>query len=362
MRTSAPCPCNVGQLPHQHACTLLQLSVVDGTSSTPYSAKSRAQQQAHYMLLRMQALQQPQSAYVGDTMQAVPEPPTGVPAAKATRGVKRRAPQLHATDQHSSQAQYERQWQIASMQQHVVQAPLHVGGPLMLAAQHWPPTALHAQHQLQVGAVAQILPSQPCVACASPPQSSGGMSAGMSSLLQSAYPPPAVAASSDVAGLVDQFVSNRRLRQNTINAHLDEVQDALEQGDPVQFAFWSLDQDSSFYQSPGTAPRMLEVLAKEIGLTAEQMLQVNAHRGAIREDREGLKRCHALLQRARSEIEQHVRQSSVITEQLRDILDPVQVWWLHSRPPIMRLPPHEPSVPNTLSVPRTRPCAWRSGG
>ena len=60
----------------------------------------------------------------------------------------------------------------------------------------------------------------------------------------------------------------------------------------MKFAFWSLDQDANFFQGEGPAPRMLEVLGREIGLTADQMLKLNAHRPAIREDRETLQRCH----------------------------------------------------------------------
>ena len=37
-----------------------------------------------------------------------------------------------------------------------------------------------------------------------------------------------------VASLVERFVDNRRRRQQTIDAHLDEVEDALAQGDPVK--------------------------------------------------------------------------------------------------------------------------------
>ena len=103
-----------------------------------------------------------------------------------------------------------------------------------------------------------------------------------------------------VASLVERFVDNRRRydrtrlgrgashsqpsaialtsrpslcrRQQTIDAHLDEVDDALSQGNPVKFAFWGLDQDASFYQTPGSGPaKLLEVLGREIGLTTEQV-------------------------------------------------------------------------------------------
>ena len=128
-----------------------------------------------------------------------------------------------------------------------------------------------------------------------------------------------------VAALVEQFVENRRRRQETIDAHLDQVEDMLEQGDPVTFAFWTLDQDSSFYKTPGAAPRMLDELGKEIGLTKEQAVKLNAHRAAIRENRETISRCHEHLRRAREEAEKHIRNSSAITQELRQILEPVQV-------------------------------------
>merc|ERR1712185_555184 len=108
-----------------------------------------------------------------------------------------------------------------------------------------------------------------------------------------------------VASLVERFVDNRRRRQETIDAHLDEVEDALAQGDPVKFAFWSLDQDPTFFADDGPAPRMLEVLGREIGLTAEQMARLNAHRPAIREDRETLARCQELMRQAREDIHAH---------------------------------------------------------
>ena len=128
-----------------------------------------------------------------------------------------------------------------------------------------------------------------------------------------------------VANLVERFVDNRRRRQQTIDAHLDEVEDALAQGDPVKFAFWSLDQDPTFFASAGPAPQMLEVLGREIGLTAEQMARLNAHRPAIREDRETLSRCRQLLRDAREHIHHHIHRSSLIMEQIRRILNPVQV-------------------------------------
>ena len=77
------------------------------------------------------------------------------------------------------------------------------------------------------------------------------------------------------------------------------MDDALSQGNPVKFAFWGLDQDASFYQTPGSGPaKLLEVLGREIGLTTEQMLQLGTHRHAIRHDRESLSKAHALLRQA----------------------------------------------------------------
>jgi len=130
-----------------------------------------------------------------------------------------------------------------------------------------------------------------------------------------------------VADLVEQYVENRRRRQETIDAHLGEVEDMLAQGDPVKFAFWTLDQESSFYKNAAAvnAAQLLQELGREIGLTKEQALQLNAHREAIRENRETITRCHEHLRRARAEIERHVRNSSTITNELRTILEPVQV-------------------------------------
>ena len=139
------------------------------------------------------------------------------------------------------------------------------------------------------------------------------------------YPPRPPSPQSNVAALVERFVDNRRRRQQTIDDHLDEVEDALAQGDPVKFAFWSLDQDATFFEGQGPAPRMLEVLGREIGLTAEQMGQLNTHRPAIREDRDTLARCHELLRDAREHIHHHIHHSSMIMEQIRRILNPVQV-------------------------------------
>ena len=128
-----------------------------------------------------------------------------------------------------------------------------------------------------------------------------------------------------VANLVERFVDNRRRRQQAIDAHLDEVEDALAQGDPVKFAFWSLDQDATFFADGGPAPRMLEVLGREIGLTAEQMGKLNAHRPAIRHDRETLARCQAHMRQVRADIHAHIRRSGDVMEQIRKILSPVQV-------------------------------------
>ena len=121
-----------------------------------------------------------------------------------------------------------------------------------------------------------------------------------------------------VASLVERFVDNRRRRQQTIDAHLDEVDDALSQGNPVKFAFWGLDQDASFYQTPGSGPaKLLEVLGREIGLTTEQMLQLGTHRHAIRHDRESLSKAHALLRQASRPpaTRMHARLSSPISIQ-----------------------------------------------
>jgi len=131
--------------------------------------------------------------------------------------------------------------------------------------------------------------------------------------------------SPSVAMLVDRFVDNRRRRQHTIDAHLDEVEDALAQGDPVKFAFWSLDRDTTFFQDGGPAPRMLEVLGREIGLTADQIARLNSHRPAIRQDRETLARCQNLLHQIRKGIHSHIDKSSEIMDQIRKILSPVQV-------------------------------------
>mmetsp|Transcript_3344 Transcript_3344/g.8011 ORF Transcript_3344/g.8011 Transcript_3344/m.8011 type:complete len:322 (+) Transcript_3344:145-1110(+) len=128
-----------------------------------------------------------------------------------------------------------------------------------------------------------------------------------------------------VADLVEQFVTNRQRRQETIDAHLEEVEDMLEQGDPIKFAFWTLDQDSSFYKNSGDAPRMLDELGHAIGLTKDQAVKLNAHRAAIRQNRETLSRCLEHLRHAREEIEKHVTDSSAITEELRKVLEPVQV-------------------------------------
>ena len=134
---------------------------------------------------------------------------------------------------------------------------------------------------------------------------------------------PSVAPS--VAILVERFVDNRRRRQHTIDAHFDEVEDALAEGDPVKFAFWSLDQDQTFFEDGGPAPKMLEVLGREIGLTAEQMMKLNAHRPAIRQDRETLARCQSLMRQAREDIHAHIQRSGDIMEHIRRILSPVQV-------------------------------------
>jgi len=128
-----------------------------------------------------------------------------------------------------------------------------------------------------------------------------------------------------VTALVERFVDNRRRRQHAIDAHLDEVEDSLTQGDPIKFAFWTLDQDPAFFEAPGPAPKMLQVLGREIGLTAEQLHRLSAHRPAIRKDRETLTHCHELLREARELIQDHIHNSSPIMEDIRRILSPVQV-------------------------------------
>ena len=93
-------------------------------------------------------------------------------------------------------------------------------------------------------------------------------------------------------------------------------------------------QDATFFEAQGPAPRMLEVLGKEIGLTAEQMGKLNAHRPAIREDRETLARCHRLLRDAREHIHHHIDRSSLIMGHIRRILNPVQA--RHRTPCVLR--------------------------
>ena len=70
---------------------------------------------------------------------------------------------------------------------------------------------------------------------------------------------------------------------------------------------------------------MLEVLGKEIGLTTEQMGKLYGHRPAIRQDRETLSRCQALMRQVREDIHAHIQRSGDIMEEIRKILSPVQV-------------------------------------
>mmetsp|Transcript_43680 Transcript_43680/g.76963 ORF Transcript_43680/g.76963 Transcript_43680/m.76963 type:complete len:86 (+) Transcript_43680:264-521(+) len=55
------------------------------------------------------------------------------------------------------------------------------------------------------------------------------------------------------------------------------------------------------------------------------VLARRASGAAIRQNRETLSRCLEHLRHAREEIEKHVTDSSAITEELRKVLEPVQV-------------------------------------
>lgn len=92
-----------------------------------------------------------------------------------------------------------------------------------------------------------------------PPMGGGSSHHGHAPQLPPPPEPTRTGEMNSVASLVERFVHNRRRRQSTIDAHLDEIEDALEQGDPLKFALWSLDQDAAFFEADGPAPRILEV-------------------------------------------------------------------------------------------------------
>jgi hypothetical protein len=128
-----------------------------------------------------------------------------------------------------------------------------------------------------------------------------------------------------VASLVDRFVENRRRRQDTMDAHLDEIDEALAEGDPLKFAFWVLDQDPAFFASDSPAPRMLEMLGRDLELTSTQLQGLTRQRGAIRTNRDTLARCSDLLAEARDLIHAHIDSSAMVMETIRQVLSPVQV-------------------------------------
>jgi len=108
-----------------------------------------------------------------------------------------------------------------------------------------------------------------------------------------------------------------------VDAHLDEVEDAIGDGDPAQFAFWSIDQPEQAPDEPEA--RVLRALADEIGISAQQLGSLSRHRAAIRAQRAALQRCHALLTRVRAQVHEHVSASAAIMHELRQILSPLQV-------------------------------------
>lgn len=92
--------------------------------------------------------------------------------------------------------------------------------------------------------------------------------------------------------LVKTFIANSRERQGQVDFYLDRVEDCISPGLQVKFALWGLDQKDEFYQQPGLWSTLL---AKEVGLTPEQMVQLKEQRSAVAATREDLKRCEKMV-------------------------------------------------------------------
>lgn len=149
----------------------------------------------------------------------------------------------------------------------------------------------------------------------------------------------------DVNAAVENYVANKRAKQETINEYLDCIEDYLSPAAPLQVAFDPKGpQDALQELDAGTcdggneAPpepkrqrretvgsQLISTLSTELGLTAQQVDLLSSRKESIRNDREIVAKCHVLLNELRHKVAEHTQTSQSITDGLRRILTPVQV-------------------------------------
>lgn len=122
--------------------------------------------------------------------------------------------------------------------------------------------------------------------------------------------------------LVKRFVENSRERQAQVDFYLDRVADCISPGLQVKFALWGLDQKDEFYEQPGLWSTLL---AKEVGLTPEQMEKLKAQRLAVVSTRMQLMECENMVKQMRETVGSHLHRLNNQMDEVENIMTPRQL-------------------------------------
>jgi len=142
----------------------------------------------------------------------------------------------------------------------------------------------------------------------------------------------------EVNGTVEQFVSNKRQSQATLNEHLDCIEDILSPAAPLQVA-WSkateakdvkedvdADQEVKRQRRENISEKLTRELTSELSLSTQQVAALNALKTSpMKPDREVVTECIRLLGQLRTKIKEHTDASQKTTEHIRRILTAEQV-------------------------------------
>lgn len=140
----------------------------------------------------------------------------------------------------------------------------------------------------------------------------------------------------EVNGTVEQIVSNKRKEHNTLNEHLDCIEDILSPTAPLQVA-WSkpkdvkedvdADQDAKRQRRENISEKLTRELTSELSLTPQQVAALNALQtsNAKQTGKEVVTECIRLLGQLRSKIKEHTAASKDTVTKIRHILEQEQM-------------------------------------
>jgi len=130
-----------------------------------------------------------------------------------------------------------------------------------------------------------------------------------------------------IGNLIKRFALNSRERQSAADFYLDRVQECLVPGLQVKFALWGLNQSDEFYSQPGGLWQSL--MAKEVGLSVEQMDFLKSKRLNMRQERQALHECERLVTQLRSKINQHLQSLNYQMDEVQKSMAPLQLAKFH---------------------------------